>query len=104
MLGELSMEVVEALASVCFSRAMDPFRGSLRLDEPAEVNGRMSFFCFDAGSISSRSTGTPKDTRKSRRIRDRVQLGGCKGGGATSCVQSDRDRLFRKTELESSWI
>ena len=68
----------------------------------AEVNGRISFFCFDAGRISSRSTGTPNDTRKSRRIRDRVQLGGCKGGGATSCDQSDMDRSVRKTEFVSS--
>ena len=101
MSGELSTDVVEALASVCFSRAMEPFRRSLRFDESAEVNGRTSFFCFDAGRISSRSTGTPRDTKKSRLIRDRVQLGGCKGGGSTSCVQSDKERSVRKTELES---
>lgn len=48
------------------------------------IEGRMSFFCFDAGRISSRSTGTPRDTRNSRRIRDLTQFCGCRGGGATS--------------------
>lgn len=48
------------------------------------VEGRISFFCLDAGRISSRSTGTPRDTRKRRRIRERIQLGGWRGGAATS--------------------
>lgn len=57
--------------------------------EPVEVarcrDGRTSFFCLDdAGRISSRSTGTPSETRKRRLIRERIQSGGCKGGGATS--------------------
>lgn len=58
----------------------------------------MSFFCFEAGKISSRSTGTPRETRNSRRIRDRTQSGGCNGGGATSCDQSERPRSVRKIE------
>ena len=36
--------------------------------------GRTSFFCFEAGRISSRSTGTPRETRKRRRIRDLTQF------------------------------
>ena len=63
------------------------------------MEGRMSFFCFDAGNISSRSTGTPKDTRKRRRMRDRTQYGGCKGGGATSCDHKERLRSVRNIEL-----
>lgn len=53
------------------------------------IEGRMSFFCLDAGKISSKSTGTPKDTRNRRRIRDRTQSGGWRGGGATSCDHND---------------
>lgn len=53
-------------------------------DPSGLMDGRMSFFCFEAGRISSRSTGTPRETRKSRRIRDLTQFGGCSGGGATS--------------------
>lgn len=58
-------------------------------DEDGEVpsrfmDGRMSFFCFEAGRISSRSTGTPRETRKRRRMRDLIQFGGWRGGGATS--------------------
>ncbi len=48
------------------------------------VLGRMSFFCLLAGRISSRSTGTPRETRKRRRMRERSQLGGWRGGGAES--------------------
>ena len=49
------------------------------------TDGRTSFFCLvSAGRISSRSTGTPRETRKRRRIRDIFQLGGCNGGGAES--------------------
>lgn len=50
------------------------------------VLGRMSFFCLLAGRISSRSTGTPRETRKRRRMRERSQLGGWSGGGAESWV------------------
>lgn len=59
----------------------------------------MSFFCFEAGKISSKSTGTPSDTKKRRRMRDRTQLGGCRGGGATSWDQSDRLRSVRNIEF-----
>ena len=59
----------------------------------------MSFFCFEAGRISSRSTGTPSETRKRRRMRDRTQFGGCKGGGATSCDHRERLRSVRKIEF-----
>ena len=78
------MEEEDALASDCLSRAMEPFLGSLEARESAGVNGRISFFCLEAGRISSRSTGTPSETRKRRLIRERVQLGGCNGGGVTS--------------------
>lgn len=61
--------------------------------EPFDVirwrDGRISFFCFDAGRISSRSTGTPRDTRKSLLMRERIQSGGCKGGGAANCDHKD---------------
>lgn len=50
----------------------------------ALVEGRTSFFCLEAGRISSRSTGTPRDTRKRRRMRERFQSGGWSGGEATS--------------------
>lgn len=50
------------------------------------MDGRISFFCLLAGNISSRSTGTPRETRKRRRIRERSQFGGARGGGAISCV------------------
>lgn len=56
------------------------------------IDGKMSFFCLLAGNISSRSTGTPKDTRKSLRIRDLSQSGGANGGGATSCEYNDKLR------------
>lgn len=61
----------------------------------------MSFFCFEAGRISSRSTGTPNETKNSRRIRERTQFGGCKGGGATSCDHRERLRSVRKIEYLS---
>lgn len=57
--------------------------------------GSTSFFCLLAGRISSRSTGTPRETRKSRRMRLRIQLGGCSGGGATSWDQRDALRSVR---------
>lgn len=56
------------------------------------VEGRMSFFCFEAGRMASRSMGTPRETRKRRRMRERTQLGGWSGGGATSCVQREAAR------------
>jgi hypothetical protein len=59
------------------------------------MDGRISFFCLDAGRISSRSTGTPRDTRKSRLIRERIQFGGWRGGGATSWDQRDALRGVR---------
>lgn len=59
------------------------------------IEGRISFFCLEAGRISSRSTGTPRDTRKSLRIRDRIQLGGWSGGGATNCDQREALRGVR---------
>lgn len=71
--------------------------------EPDELagrsEGRTSFFCLEAGRISSRSTGTPSETRKSRRMRDRIQSGGWSGGGATSCDQREALRGVRKTGL-----
>lgn len=87
----------EAL-SPCFSleigRESVEFRG-----EPEAglrfMEGSISFFCFEAGRISSKSTGTPRDTRKRRRMRERIQFGGCKGGGATSCDQRDAERGVR---------
>lgn len=76
------------------------FRG-----EPDEglrfMDGRMSFFCLDAGRISSRSTGTPRETRNRRRIRERIQLGGCSGGGATSCDQREALRGVKKMEFSA---
>jgi hypothetical protein len=70
------MEVVDAFASDCLRRAAEPFRGSFECEESEGVNGSTSFFCFEAGRISSRSTGTPRETRNNRLIRERVQLGG----------------------------
>jgi hypothetical protein len=65
--------------------------------------GSTSFFCLEeAGRISSRSTGTPRETRKSRRMRERIQSGGCSGGGATSWDQSEAERGVRKTGLSSA--
>lgn len=61
--------------------------------------GKMSFFCLDAGRISSRSTGTPRETRKRRRIRERIQSGGWRGGGAASCDQREALRGVRKMGL-----
>ena len=78
-----------------FNRTRERFR---RPSDDERVEGRMSFFCFEAGRISSRSTGTPSETRKSRRMRERTQLGGCRGGGATSCDQRDELRSVRKIE------
>jgi hypothetical protein len=73
-----------------------------RRHEPDDVvrcsDGSTSFFCLEsAGRISSRSTGTPSETRKRRRMRERIQSGGWSGGGATSCDQSEAERGVRKT-------
>ncbi len=93
-----SSDVLLAFAPLDLSRAMDRESVDVRSD-PDELtwwsDGRTSFFCFDAGRISSRSTGTPRETRNSRRIRDRIQSGGCSGGGATSCDQSEALRGVR---------
>lgn len=75
-------------------------------NEPVELtlcrrDGRTSFFCFEAGRISSRSTGTPNETRNKRRIRERIQSGGCSGGGATSWDQREALRGVRKMGLVS---
>jgi hypothetical protein len=88
--------VDESFVSVFFSLS------SAFADVDVEVRlifGRMRRFCFEGGRISSRSTGTPRDTRKSRRILLRVQLGGCIGGGCTNCCQRDSDRSDRNAEL-----
>lgn len=65
------------------------------------IDGRISFFCFEAGRISSRSTGTPSDTRKSRRMRDLTQFCGWRGGGATSWDQRESERSVLKIAEES---
>ena len=62
----------------------------------------MSFFCLEAGRISSRSTGTPRETRKRRRMRERTQFGGWSGGGATSCAQREAERGVRKMGFDVS--
>ena len=54
--------------------------------EDASVEGSTSFFCLEAGRISSRSMGTPSETRKSRRMRERSQAGGERGGGVSNWV------------------
>lgn len=58
--------------------------------------GRTRRFCLEGGRISSRSMGTPRETRKRRRMRERVQLGGWRGGGETSWCQRERERGERK--------
>lgn len=60
------------------------------------MEGSTNLFCLLGGRISSKSTGTPKLTRNNLRIRERVQLGGCMGGGETSCCQRERERSERK--------
>jgi hypothetical protein len=86
-----STDVLDAFS--LFTRSSAPLRPSvdgLGVSEPGMcMDGRISFFCFDAGRISSRSTGTPKETRNSRLIRDRTQSGGWSGGGATNCVHKE---------------
>ena len=99
-----STEVVEALLPLARTRERerDPDGVSVEVRrEPVEETrwrseGRTSFFCLDAGRISSRSTGTPRETRKRRRMRERIQSGGWRGGGATSWDQREAERGVRK--------
>jgi hypothetical protein len=90
-----STEVEDALAS-------EDFRRDREVDVRGEmgVEGRMSFFCFEAGRISSRSMGTPREMRKSRRMRERIQFGGWRGGGATSWDQREALRDVRNVGAE----
>lgn len=85
----------------CLSLIRDPFLrpSDGEFESPRSFDeGRISFFCLEAGRISSKSTGTPKETKNRRRIRERIQFGGCKGGGATSCDHRDRLRSVRNIE------
>ena len=90
----LSRLPVESLAAWALSRATEPrvLSDSDLREVSRLMSGRTSFFCLEGGRISSRSTGTPKETRKRRRMRDCVQLGGWRGGGVTSCFQRERER------------
>lgn len=90
------MEVAESFASLSFNRCNWADVGA---SESRPMEGRMRRFCLLGGRISSRSTGTPRETRKRRRMRERVQLGGCIGGGETSCCQRERERSERKGEV-----
>jgi len=65
------------------------------------MDGRTSFFCLEAGRISSKSTGTPSETKKRRRMRDLTQFWGCRGGGATSWDHRESDRSVLKMAAES---
>ena len=105
-----SREAVESfIPAWAFRRARLPIPGlsdSDFRDCSRLMSGRTSFFCFEGGRISSRSTGTPRLTRKRRRIRDWVQLGGWRGGGVISCFQRERERSEGKIGEESgmgSW-
>jgi len=80
---------VDAFPSPAFKRDIERESVDVRGELEGGFRYRTSFFCLDAGRISSRSTGTPRETRKSRRIRERIQFGGCNGGGATSCVHNE---------------
>lgn len=95
-------DVVESfcgfVASPCFAFA---FVRIDVLESSGLIEGSISFFCFDAGNISSRSTGTPRDTRNRRRIRDLTQFGGCNGGGATNCDHKESERSLLKMAVES---
>ena len=93
----------DALPSPCLRRES---RESVELRGEPEggfrfMDGRMSFFCLEAGRISSRSMGTPRETRKRRRMRERIQFGGWRGGGATSWSQREALRGVRKTEFSA---
>ena len=90
-----SREVEESFASLSFNRSI----AVLARGPSNPIEGRTRRFCLLGGRISSRSTGTPRLTRKRRRIRERVQLGGCIGGGETSCCQRERERSERKGDV-----
>lgn len=96
----VSTDVDELFESPCLN--LDTERESLEVRGDVEEGilreGRMSFFCFEAGRISSRSTGTPSETRNRRRVRERIQSGGARGGGATSWDQRDADRGVVKVD------
>lgn len=96
-----STDTDESLSSVFLNRETDR-EPEVRKD-PLELircsDGRTSFFCFEAGNISSRSTGTPRETRNSRRMGDRIQSGGWSGGGAASCDQSEALRGLKNIGL-----
>jgi hypothetical protein len=96
-------DVVESFCgmfpSVCFN--LFSALGVDVLESSALIDGKISFFCFDAGKISSKSTGTPKETRNRRRIRDLTQFGGCNGGGATNCDHRESERSLLKMAVES---
>jgi len=92
----LSSEVVESFACASFRRSMAVLGRGV---PSSPIEGRTRRFCLLGGRISSRSTGTPRETRNSLRIRERVQFGGCMGGGDTSCCQSERERSERKGEV-----
>ena len=88
--AELGRRERPALSSESASASASPRR---EVEEPRRSSeGRTSFFCLEAGRISSRSTGTPKETRKRRRMRERIQSGGWSGGGATSWDQREAER------------
>lgn len=100
----LSTEPVESFAAWALILETDPRALSdsdLRDDGSKLISGSISFFCLEGGNISSKSTGTPRLTRKSRLIRDWVQLGGWSGGGVTSCFQRERERSEGKIGDES---
>ena len=89
----------EAFPSPCRSRETERESLDVRGDAEGTLReGSTSFFCLEAGRISSRSTGTPRETRKRRRVRERIQSGGANGGGATSCDQREAERGVRKME------
>jgi hypothetical protein len=101
-----SNEADESFAPAwAFSLASEPTPGlslsDLRDEGSRLISGRTSFFCFEGGRISSRSTGTPRLMRKRRRIRDWVQLAGWRGGGVINCFQRDKDRSEGKIGEES---
>lgn len=97
-------DVVESFCGVVESPCLAFSIAFLRIDvleSSGLMEGNISFFCLDAGNISSRSTGTPRDTRKSRRIRDFTQFGGCSGGGATNWDHKESERSLLKMAVES---
>lgn len=95
----MSTEVEEAFPSPCRIRDNDRVSVEVRGDvEGMFRDGSTSFFCLDAGRISSRSTGTPNDTRNNRRVLERIQSGGASGGGATSCDHKEAERGVENRE------